>query len=106
MQNMRDLFRSSLGRSLRDLSELDRLAAAWPVAAGSALAARAQLVSLSEDRIVHFTVAADEWMQPLLQMRSVLQHDLSRIASVQLNGIHFESSSKPRFERTGKRNHV
>lgn len=90
MQNMRDFFRTSLGRGLRDLSELDRLSAAWPVAAGSALAARAQVISLSEDRIVHLSVAANEWMQPLLQMRSVLQHDLARIAAVRLNGIHFE----------------
>jgi hypothetical protein len=101
MQNMRDFFRTSLGRGLRDLSPLDRLATAWPVAAGSALAARAQVVSLSEDRIVHLTVTADEWMQPLLQMRSVLQHDLARIASVPLNGIHFEVKKTLRTQRTG-----
>ncbi len=87
---MRDLFRTSLGRGLRELSELDRLTAAWPVAAGSALAARAQVAFLDEDRVLHLTVAHEEWMQPLLQVRSVLQHDLARIAAVRLNGIHFE----------------
>jgi hypothetical protein len=90
MQNMRDLLRSSLGRSLRELSELDRLSAAWPVAAGSALAARAQVVALDQERVVHLAVASREWMQPLLHVRSVLQHDLARIACVRLTGIHFE----------------
>jgi hypothetical protein len=90
MQNMRDLLRSSLGRSLRDLSELDRLTAAWPVACGSALAARAQLLSLDDARVLHLEVASSEWLQPFLQMRTALQNDLARIASVRLTGIHFE----------------
>jgi hypothetical protein len=90
MENMRDFFRRNLGRSLRDLSDLDRLSAAWPVAAGSALAARAQIASLDEERVVHLTVNSQEWMQPFMQNRSILQHDLARIASVRLSGIHFE----------------
>ena len=101
MQNMRDFFRTSLGRGLRDLSDLDRLTAAWPVAAGSALADRAQVTFLSEDRILHLTVNSDEWMLPLLQVRSVLQHDLARIASVRLNGIHFEKKKSLPTQRTG-----
>ena len=90
MQNMRDLLRSSLGRSLRDLSELDRLTAAWPVACGSALATRAEITTLTPDRILHITVASPEWMQPFTHTRTVLQHDLARIAAVPLTGIHFE----------------
>jgi hypothetical protein len=90
MQNMRDVLRTSLGRSLEGLSPLDRLAAAWPVAAGSALASRAEVVALDEQDILHMDVAGEQWMQPLLQMRSVLQHDLARIAHVRLHGIHFQ----------------
>ena len=43
MQGMRDLLRGSLGRSLRELPEEDRLMAAWPVACGSALAGHAEV---------------------------------------------------------------
>jgi len=94
MQNMRDLLRDSLGRSLKDLSELDRLTAAWPVACGSALASRAEIAELDADRVVHLLVSSPEWMQPFLQMRTALQNDLARIAAVRLTGIHFEVKGK------------
>ena len=90
MQNMRDLLRSSLGRSLSELSELDRLTAAWPVACGSALASRAQITLLDTDRVLHLEVASPEWLQPFLQTRTALQNDLARIAAVRLTGIHFQ----------------
>ena len=90
MQNIRDFLRSNLGRSLRGLTELDRLAVAWPVACGSALAAHAELTEIDPDRVLHLTVSSSEWMQPFLQMRTALQNDLARIASVPLTGIHFE----------------
>jgi hypothetical protein len=90
MQNMRDLLRSSLGRSLRDLPELDRLAAAWPVACGSALASRAEITALTPERVVHISVHHVEWLDQFQHMRSALQSDLARIAAVPLTGIHFE----------------
>jgi len=90
MQNMRDFLRSNLGRSLRDMSELDRLSAAWPVACGSTLASRAEVTELTPNRVLNLTVASQEWMPPFLQMRTALQNDLARIASVRLTGIHFE----------------
>ena len=37
MEGMRGLLRGSLGRSLEAMQEVDRLAAAWPVACGSAM---------------------------------------------------------------------
>jgi hypothetical protein len=89
MQNMRDLFRSSLGRSLRDWSELDRLTAAWSVACGPALASHAEISGLDAGRALHITVASSEWLQPFLHNRSALQNDLARIASVKLTAIHF-----------------
>jgi hypothetical protein len=87
---MRDLLRTSLGRSLRELPELDRLAAAWPIACGSALASRAEVAALTDERVLHITVASPEWLQPFLHTRTSLQHDLARIAAVRLTGIHFE----------------
>jgi len=97
MQNMRDLFRGSLGRSLRDWSEFDRLSAAWPVACGSALASHAEITELDADHVLHLTVASSEWMQPFLHNRTALQNDLARIASVKLTGIHFiVKGTKPR----------
>lgn len=100
MQNMRDILRSSLGRSLRQLSDEDRLAAAWPVACGSALAAHGHVLHLDPDRVLHIRVAGPEWMHQLLRMRSALTHDLARIAAVPLSGIHFEEQGiAPRIPR-------
>ena len=90
MQNMRDFLRGSLGRSLRELSEIDRLAAAWPVACGATLASHAEVAELDAERTLHIVVARQEWMQPFTHMRSALQNDLARIAAVRLSGIHFE----------------
>jgi len=99
MQSMRDFFRGNLGRGLRDLNELDRLSAAWPVACGSALATRAEVTELDAERVLHLTVASSEWMQPFLQMRTALQNDLARIAAVRLTGIHFEVKGSARTSR-------
>ncbi len=90
MQGMRDLLRSSLGRSLRDLRQEDRLEAAWPVACGSALATHGSIQSLDDAGVLHVLVSGRDWMQSFLSMKAVLQNDLGRIASVPLTGIHFE----------------
>ena len=91
MQGMRDLLRGSLARSLRMLSEEDRLASALPVVCGQALAAHCEVDRLDEQRTLHLRVSGREWLAPLLSMRDVLQHDLARIAGVKLDGLHFES---------------
>ncbi len=90
MQGMRDLLRGSLGRSLRTLSEVDRLAAAWPVACGPSLASHAEVLHLDEERILHVRVAGLEWLQQFQRMRSALAGDLGRIAGVRIVAIHFE----------------
>lgn len=99
MLGMRDMLRGTLARSLRALPELDRLAAAWPVACGSALASRGEVVDYSEG-IVTIKVSSAEWMQPLGQMRLVLQSDLTRIAGVPVTAIHFEHSRTQGNRRT------
>jgi hypothetical protein len=90
MQGMRDVLRGVLGRSLRELPDEDRLAAAWPVACGSALAGHAQLLYLDAENVLHVRVEGAQWMQQFVQMRSALANDLGRIAGVRLAGIHFK----------------
>jgi len=89
MERMRDFLRGSLGRSLRSLPEEDRLAAAWPVACGSALAGHAEPLHLDPEGFLHVRVRGEAWMQQFLDIRSPLARDLARIAGVPLAGIHF-----------------
>ena len=89
MQGMREMLRGSLGRSLKAMPELDRLAAAWPVACGRAMAERGEIVGLI-DGVIQIEVADQVWLRQMLSMRSVLEHDLARIAGVKVSGIHFE----------------
>ena len=81
MENMRELLRRSLGRSLDALPALDRLTAAWPVACGPALARRGVLTSF-EAGVLHIEVADAAWMEQMLGMRAVLEHELARICQV------------------------
>lgn len=96
MQGMRDVLRSSLGRSLRTLSDEDRLAAAWPVACGAVLAARAEVTGLDADGVLHVRVLEAGWRDQFLQMRTALTEDLRRIAGVRLQAIHFERQGMKR----------
>jgi predicted nucleic acid-binding Zn ribbon protein len=89
MQRMRDVLRGELGRSLRELSEEDRLAAAWTVVCGAAMAAHGRVLRLDDDRVVHVRVDSEEWMQQFLHMRAILLAELGRVAAVRLGGIHF-----------------
>ena len=93
---MRDLLRSSLSRSLSTLPDDDRLAAAWPVACGPALAARGRVLGLSPAIILEVAVTDPAWMDQFIDMRSTLLRDLARIAGVQLSGIHFQHAGRPR----------
>ena len=96
MQRMRDVLRGSLARSLRELPDEDRLAAAWPVVCGSALAGHGEVRYLDADGILHVRVTGTEWMKQFGHMRSALANDLGRIAGVRLNGIHFEEGGEQR----------
>lgn len=99
MQGVRDLIRGTLGRSLRTLSDEDRLIAAWNVACGSALAARAEVLHLDEHRVLHVRVLQPGWREQFAQMRSMLTEDLRRIAGVRLQTIHFEGQHSLRDRR-------
>jgi hypothetical protein len=86
---MRDLLKGSLGRSLRAMRDEDRLAAAWPVACGKALAERGTVVGYV-DGLVHIDVENGAWLRQMMSMQGQLAGEMGRIAGVKLSGIHFE----------------
>lgn len=85
---MRDVLRRTLGRSLQELSAMDRLQAAWPVACGRAMAARGQVVGFDGGVV---RVEADDaiWLGQMMSMRGVLEREMAQIAGVKVGGIHF-----------------
>ena len=88
MQLMRDLLRSSLAKSLSGLSPLDRLASAWPVAAGHGIAERSSVTDF-EEGIATVTVADTVWQAQLRSTADQLKRELGRISGVPLTDILF-----------------
>ena len=86
---MRDLLKGTLARSLSELGEEDRLAAAWPVVCGNAMAARGTVVGYA-DGIVRVEVDGAAWLQQFVSMRGQLAREVARIAGVKVAEIHFE----------------
>ena len=89
MEGMRDLLRATLGRSLGALSDEDRLAAAWPVACGKAMAERGTVVGYA-DGVVRVEVAGEAWMRQMMSMRRQLAGTMAQISRVKVTEIHFE----------------
>jgi hypothetical protein len=89
MEAMRELLRGSLGRSLRDLRDEDRLAAAWTVACGRAMAERGVVVGYDEG-VVRIEVADAVWMRQMMALRGVLEREMAKIAGLPVAAIHFE----------------
>ena len=92
VQSLRDILRAELRTSLGALTPLDRLAAAWPVAAGHAIAERSTIVRLESctaglQAITEVTEAA--WLPELRSNTPRLLADLSRISGVPLVDILF-----------------
>ncbi len=107
MQAMRDVIRGSLARSLRLLTEEDRLASALPVVCGSAMSSHCEVMRLDEERTLHVRVDAAEWMASAVGMKAIVQHDLQRVSGVHLAGVHFvhagsapDRPPRPHFELT------
>lgn len=87
MESMRDLLRGSLAASLSHLSPLDRLAAAWPIAAGHSIASRSEIVSF-EDGVCR--VQTDSaWIAHLQPMAENLRRQLEEVARVKVRALHF-----------------
>ena len=89
LEGMRDLVRGSMGRSLRALTDEDKLAAAWPVACGKAMAERGAVVGYV-DGVVLLEVAGEVWMRQMMSMRTQLAGEMARISGVKVSEIHFE----------------
>ncbi|MGA1983039.1 MAG: DciA family protein [Acidobacteriaceae bacterium] len=89
MEAMRDVLRGALAESLRGIGEEDRLAAAWTVACGSAMAEHGRVVSYAAG-VVRIEVADAVWLRQMISLRSVLERDLRKIAGVPVTGIEFE----------------
>lgn len=95
MENMREMLRRSLGRSLQTLPPLDRLTAAWPVACGAAMARRG-LVTGFANGVLHIEVLDPGWLDQMRGMQAVLEREVARVAEVKLAGIHFELKKSSR----------
>ena len=93
LEVMRDLLKVSLRRSLAALSEEDRLAAAWPVVCGKAMAERGTVMGYV-DGIVRVQVEDGAWLRQLVSMRVQLAGEMARIAGVKVSEIHFEGKRK------------
>ena len=89
LENMRSMLRGTLGRSLQALTPEDRLAAAWPVACGRAMAEHGEIIAFFEGTVT-VQVSDPAWLSQMLSMRSILQNELARIAKVKVTAIHFE----------------
>lgn len=95
MQGMRELLRSSLGKSLSGLAPEDKLATAWPVACGRAMAERGTITGF-ENGCVTIEVTDAAWLQQMMAMRQQLTAELRRIAGVELREIHFQMGGSSR----------
>jgi len=95
LDGMRDLLKGSLGRSLGALRDEDRLAAAWPVVCGKAMAGHGTVVGY-EGGVVRVEVEDAAWLQQLMSMRRQLAGEMARIAGVRVSEIHFEKKRNDR----------
>jgi predicted nucleic acid-binding Zn ribbon protein len=95
LEGMRDLLKASLRRSLGALSDEDRVAAAWPVVCGRAMAERGAVIGY-EDGVVRVQVEDGAWLRQLVSMRLQLAVEMARIAGVKVSEIHFEEKREGR----------
>jgi hypothetical protein len=89
MEAMRELLRGNLGRSLRSMRDEDRLAAAWTVACGRAMAERGAVIGY-ESGMVRIEVADAVWMGQMISLRGTIEREMARIAGLPVRGIQFE----------------
>lgn len=89
MEGMRDLLRGTLGRSLQAMRPEDRLAAAWPVACGKAMAERGTVVGYVDGE-VWIEVQEGAWLLQMMSMQGQLAGQMGRIAGVKVSRIHFK----------------
>jgi hypothetical protein len=89
MEAMRELLRGSLRSSLGGMREEDRLAAAWTVACGRAMAEHGAVVGYAAG-VVRVEVTDAVWMRQMISLGGVLERELARISGLPVAAIHFE----------------
>lgn len=89
METMRELLRGALRQTLHAMRDEDKLAAAWTIACGRAMAERG-VVNGYEDGLVRVEVASVAWLRQMMSMREQLAREMARIAGVKVTGINFE----------------
>ena len=89
MEAMREVLRGNLGRSLRGVGDQDRLAAAWTVACGCAMADRGRVVGYDAG-VVQIEVADSTWLRQMNLLRGQLEREMAKIAGLPVRGIRFE----------------
>jgi hypothetical protein len=90
---MRALLRGSLARSLQTFPPEDKLAAAWPVACGKAMAERGAVVGYVDGE-VWLEVQEGAWLKQMMSMQGQLAGQMSRIAGIKVSRIHFKVKRK------------
>src|ERR1700722_1668763 len=75
-EGMRDLLKASLRESLGALPAEDRLAAAWPVACGKAMAGRGTVMGYA-DGVVRVQVEDGAWLRQLTSIRWQLAREMA-----------------------------
>lgn len=102
MEALREVLRGSLGRSLRTMEPADRLAAAWTVACGPALAGRGKVIAYRQ-RTLHVAVEDTTWLAQMRSMRSVLARQVAQSAGLPVDEIQFELNQNPSNHRSAPR---
>ena len=85
---MRDVLRGNLARSLRGMEQENRLAAAWTVACGRALADRGTVAGY-QDGVLRVEVEDAVWMSQMISMRGVLARQMAEGSGLPVHSIHF-----------------
>lgn len=67
----------------------DKLAAAWPVACGKAMAERGTVVGYVDGE-VWIEVQEGAWLRQMMSMQGQLAGQMGRIAGVKVSRIHFK----------------
>lgn len=88
MERMRDVLRSELAVSLGSSSDEDRVAAAWPVACGAAIAGHTRVEGLDAG-VLRIAVDGGAWLAQMESIRPRLLAEVGRIAGVALADILF-----------------
>lgn len=99
MEAIRDVLRTNLGRSLRSFGDEDRLAAAWTVACGKAMAGHGNVIGYDAG-VVRVEVEDTVWLRQMAALRSVLEREIARIAGLRVAGIEFELKTAERKGRS------